>query len=311
MKRKIIIDCDPGHDDVMAILTAHYNKDYFEILGITTVAGNQTLEKVTDNILKVQDYCNMSYPVSMGYASPILLESEPQPLAHGESGLDGFTFPAVVSKPTNLHALDFFRECLQANDEVTIVALGPLTNVAMFVKTYPHLAKKIKEVVLMGGSIDSGNILPCSEFNIYHDPHAAYILYNSDVKIVMAPIEACYSGRIYLKELAKFKKAGKLYAMVDGLMTFYSHYAVERNWDSTSIFDLLPIVYLMHPQYFQTKEMYVNIEVDGKYTRGMTVCDKTGSKINKNTTTVMISVDRDKYINELFVAIDGLNNQLS
>ena len=310
MKRRIIIDCDPGHDDVLAILTAHHYCQQLEILGITTVAGNQTLQKVTDNILKVEDYCQLDYPVYMGYDSPIVLKSEPQPLAHGESGLDGFVFEKTNRKTESMHAIDFFKKCLIENDKVTIVALGPLTNVAMFVKTYPQLANKIDQVVLMGGSIDSGNILPCSEFNIYHDPHAAYILFNSGVKIVMAPIEACYSGKIYLKELMEFNKPGKLYKMLDGLMKFYSKYATDRNWDSTAIFDVLPVEYLIHPEFFDTKEMYVNIEIEGKYTRGMTVCDKTGRKINSITTTVMVAVNRDEFIKDVLAALSSLNEQL-
>lgn len=308
MKKKIIIDCDPGHDDVLAILIAHYNKEYFDILGITTVCGNQTIEKVTDNILKVEDYVGMDYPVSKGFASPLVVEAEPQPLAHGESGLDGFDFPKTSRKTTGKHAVEFIREQLENNDEISIVALGPLTNLAVVIKMYPELTKKIKEIVLMGGGINYGNILTCSEFNIYHDPHAANIVFNSDVKVVMAPLEACYSGSIYLKECQQFKDGGKVSQMVAGLMDFYSRYAIERNWDSTAIFDVLPVVYLMHPEYFETKEMNVDVELAGKHTRGMTVCDqRNGVNLNEKTTTVMISVDRDKLIDTLFKAVRGLD----
>ncbi len=304
MKRKVIFDCDPGHDDVFAILTAHAHPEYFDILGITTVAGNQTVEKVTNNILNVEEYVGLDYPVSVGYDAPLVKAPEPQPLAHGESGLDGFVFNPHHKQVTGMHAVDFIKKQLEENDLVTIIALAPLTNIAVVVKTYPELCKKIEAVVLMGGGIGRGNIQTMSEFNIYHDPEAANIVFNSDVKVVMAPLEACSAGDIYLKEFEAFNNEGHVQKMIYGLAQFYSQYAVQRNWEKTSIFDVLPVIYLMKPEIFETVEMNVDVELDGKHTRGMTVCDgRLGIELNEHTTTVMTSVDRDEFIRIFIEAI--------
>ena len=188
-KRKIIFDCDPGHDDIMAIMNALAHPEQLEILGYTTVCGNNYVDKVTRNLCQVLTALGKDGKVAVGYDAPLVLDPDPQPAAHGESGLDGPTLPEPTVQPINQHAVEFLHEMAVKHEKITIVALAPLTNIAVFLKTWPELKEKIECITLMGGSRSSGNILPRAEFNIYEDPHAAKLVFESGVPIVMSDIE--------------------------------------------------------------------------------------------------------------------------
>ena len=307
--RNIIIDCDPGHDDVIAFLVALANQEELNILGITTVAGNQTLAKVTNNILKVQDYLGVSIPVSMGYSTPLVKELDVQPQAHGATGMDGPQIPEPHSRPTGMHAIEFMKKTLmEAEDKVTMVCIGPLTNMGLFLKTYPELREKIDCIAIMGGGVNRGNTLIKAEFNIYHDPDAAKIVFDSGVKVVMAPLEVCYAASILLTETEKFAEGGKVSRFVYDLMKFYQGYAIRNGWDRTAIFDAVPVTWLVHPEFFTAEEYEVYIETDGRYCRGMTVVDTRGYKGEmKNPKTVLVDADREKFIEFLFKCINKLD----
>lgn len=308
--KKLIIDCDPGHDDVIASLVALAHPLDFEILGFTTVCGNNTLKKVTNNILKVQDYLGMHIPVSVGASTPLKRKPEPQQLAHGKSGMDGPNLKKATSTPTGLSAVEFIKKCLLENDLVTIVAIGPLTNIAQFLKKYPKLKNKIEEIVIMGGSVYSGNILAKSEFNIYHDPDAAKIVFNSKVPITLAPLEVCKAGAFKLKDIGSFKGKGKVSQLVYELLVFYSGYAIRHNLDRTPIFDMTTIIYLLNPEIFTYKMMNVDVELDGKYTRGMTVCLPVENKnYIDNPIKVLLDVKNQKFIKIFKDSIAVLDKQ--
>ena len=307
--RNIIIDCDPGHDDIIAILVALAHNDELNILGFTTVAGNQTLEKVTNNLLRVETYLGIDIPVYKGYNSPIVKELDVQPLAHGESGLDGPELPEAVNKAQDMHAIEFMKKTLlEAQDKVTFVCIGPLTNMGLFLKTYPDLKTKIDKIVIMGGGIYNGNILVKAEFNIYHDPEAAKIVFDSGVKVVMAGLEVCYSGSILLTETEKAKDGGKASKLFYDLMKFYQGYAIRNGWDRTAIFDATPIIYLLYPELFESQEKEVYIETVGEYCRGMTVVDTRNRKGEmKNPKTVLVSTDREKFVEVIFDSLNKLD----
>lgn len=307
--RNIIIDCDPGHDDIIAILMALAHKEELNILGITTVAGNQTLEKVTNNALKVLDFLGEKIPVSKGYDTPLVKPLDVQPQAHGATGMDGPSIPEAVSQPTGMHAIEFMKKTLmEAEEKVTMVCIGPLTNMGLFLKTYPELKEKIDCIAIMGGGIYNGNTLPKAEFNIYHDPDAAKIVFDSGVKIIMAGLEVCYSASILLTETEELAKGGKVSKFVYDLMKFYQGYAIRHGWDRTAIFDAVPVTYLVHPELFKSKEYEVNIETDGKYCRGMTVVDTRGyqGELN-NPKTVLYEADREGFIKQLFESLHKLD----
>lgn len=306
IKRKIIFDCDPGHDDIFAILFALAHPERFEILGFTTVAGNQTLEKVSNNLANVLDYLHISLPIYKGYDKPITKPLEVQPQAHGESGMDG---PVFIEKNHHFqmkHAIEFYKEMLEVHDKITIVAIGPLTNIALMIKTYPHLCHKIECISCMGGGIAEGNIQKRSEFNIYHDPEAAKIVFESGVPIVLSPLEVCIKGSITFKEMEAFHHNQSVSKLVYDLFSFYSKYSKEHNFSSSPIFDVCPIYYLYKPELFKGFNANVYIELNGNYTQGMTITEKC----EKSQTRVLYDVDRKTFIDDFTESIFELDRKV-
>ena len=312
--KNIIIDADPGHDDIIAFLVALANDEKLNILGYTTVCGNSNVEKCARNILKIQDYLGVKIPVAVGYPEPLCRPLDNAAKYHGETGLDGcLNYPEATSKPVQMHALDFLKEMiLGSKEKVTLVTMGPLTNVAMLLKTYPEVINNIDEIVAMGGSYNSGNQLAKAEFNIFADPEAAKIVCDSEVRIVLATIEACYSGGVLLTEQERFADGGKVSRLVYDILKFYSRYAIRNGWDRTAIFDMTTVVYLLAPEIFEYEDMKVDIELNGKYTRGMTVCDNRGPEYNKGTNNlkrVLLGCDREKLVDILFASIGKLDER--
>ncbi|MBR2726279.1 MAG: nucleoside hydrolase [Solobacterium sp.] len=304
-KRKIIIDCDPGHDDIMAILMALAHPEELELLGITTVAGNNHMRRVTENLLRTLTYLGRTdIPVSMGSDTALVLGPEPQD-AHGVTGLDGFDFPEPAFTPVKEHAVEFMKNCiLSSEDKVTIVALAPLTNVALLVLAYPEVKDRIEQIVLMGGSVYRGNMLARSEFNIYADPHAAEAVMRCGVPVVIAPLEVCDDCLISEDDIKRWEQIKKPAAQLcAGLMNFFAGYGRKRGWTEFTVFDLVTIMYLLYPDRFEGFRSSCHVVPDGKYTRGMTVIDEDG---NGHVYTLM-KADR-KYLNERFLeAIDRLD----
>ncbi len=312
--RTILMDGDPGHDDVIAFLLALGNPEDLNIAGFTIVAGNSSAENCTNNILKIMDYLGISIPVAKGYDSPLVKPLDTAAKFHGETGLDGaLSYPPAVSKADRRHAVSFLKDTLLSSEEkITLVTMGPLTNIAILLKTYPEVKDRIEEIVMMGGSFASGNALAKSEFNIYADPEAAKIVFDSGVHIVLATIEACYSGGILLSEQDSLKNGGNVSKLVYDILKFYSRYAINNGWDRTAIFDMTTVIYLIAPEIFEYRDMRVDIELDGVYTRGMTVCDDRGPtyiKDPENPKRVLLKADRDKLAEIFFASLKRLDEQ--
>jgi len=301
---KTIIDCDPGHDDIMALLTILAHEEAFNVLGICTVAGNNTLEKVTRNVLQVEEYLDLPIPVYRGMEKPLFLEAVPQPAGHGESGMDGPVLPQPLKKAEDLSAVEFYKQMLDKEDGVTIIALAPLTNLAVLLKKYPEVKDKIEQIVLMGGALNGGNINKCAEFNIWHDPHAAKIVFDSGIKIVMAPLEVCYAGGIMIEETKRFKNGRRVSKLVDDLFSFYLRYAIDRGWDKTAVFDLIPVLWLLKPEIFKYKEGKVDIVLEGEDTQGQTIL-----KEGPGDHIVLYDADREACMQIFFDAIDLLDER--
>lgn len=303
----IIIDCDPGHDDIVAILCAYYYKEYFNILGITTVAGNNTVDNVTNNVNRVFTHFNIDIDIAKGCSTSLQGLCQPQ-MAHGKYGMDGPDYLVQTRPILEINAIQAMKNWLDSsNNKVTLIALGPLTNIATFIKAYPDYRNKIEQIVLMGGSIYSGNILLRSEFNFYADSIAADIVFNSNIKIVMAPIEVCQSVGIDLNLLQEFKGSGKLYKFLDELFNFYTKYSYEHNLSYTTIFDLVPVIYLLKPQIFSYIENRVYIETSGKYCKGCSVVDFNQPNSNHK---ILIKGDKKEFSNIFFNTMNMLNKQL-
>ncbi len=310
-KRRVIIDCDPGHDDIMAILLCLAHPEAFDVLGYTTVCGNQLVHKVTDNLCKVLTAIDREGKVAQGYAAPLFYAPEPQPGAHGETGLDGPVLPSPTVKPLSMHAIEFMKEQVEQSDTpVTIIALAPLTNVAMFLMTYPHLKEKIECITLMGGGIYKGNIIEKAEFNIYEDPHAAKIVFESGVPIIMSGIEVCDDCSILHSEVDALKGQGPVRNLAHDILQFFSRYGRERGTDRSPLFDVAPVMHLLHPEYFTSKRYPVHIEVAGAYTRGMTVVDqRTYIDESAVNAQVLLTCDREKFITCFLEALAFLDKQ--
>lgn len=268
--RKVIVDCDPGHDDIVAILSLLAHPEEIDVLGFTTVCGNNLMPQVTDNLLRVLSYLNFDKKVACGYASPLVLDPEPQD-AHGKTGLDGPILPESKIKPIDMQAIEFIKEMALKHDKITIIALAPLTNIAMFIKTFPELKHKIECITIMGGSRSSGNILKRSEFNFYGDPHSADIVFKSGIPLIMSDIEICNECHTSHKIIDSLKGQGKVHDLYYEILNFFSGYNRNRNVDHSPIFDLVPVMHLLHPELFIIKKCQVDIEIAGKHTRGMSV----------------------------------------
>lgn len=275
-KRKVIIDCDPGHDDAVAIMLAARNPK-LELLGITTVNGNQTLEKVTRNALNVCQYLDIDVPVCKGLAGPIVRKAPPvEERVHGDSGLDGPVFEELKRKVDGRHAVDFIIETvLHSSEPVTLVPTGPLSNVAMAIKKEPKILDNIEEIVLMGGSYQHGNVTPAAEFNIYADAEAAHVVFSCNRPVVMMGLDVTRQALCYpeiVERMSAVKtKAGKLF--VDLMNFFCMTQKRTFGWAGGPLHDPTTIAYLIDPDCIETKEMYTEIDISGGQSHGRTNCD--------------------------------------
>ena len=309
----ILMDCDPGHDDIFALLTAIAHPEVFEILGFTTVAGNQTVEKVTDNLLRVLSYIDYDRPVSMGAKSSLNGRTFAQPQAHGESGMDGPLLPAASKTVTGLDAVIWMKNLLVSySRKITIVATGPLTNIARLLTDYPEVKEHIDSIAIMGGSLYNGNITSMAEFNIYVDPEAAEIVFNSGCKIIMSGLEVCQAAMIHHDEIKRFNNSGKVSKLVYELLEFYSLYAKKLNQPGSPLFDLCPIMHLILPDIFTSIVCQVNVETEGKLTRGKTVADlRSWADTTSPNAEVLIDVKRQDFINEFVSSMNLLDRKVS
>ena len=302
-KRNIIIDCDPGHDDVMAILLALANQDKLNILGVTTVAGNQTLEKVTYNLRRLYTYLGMSTPAASGAARPITRKLVLGDAVHGESGLDGFEFPVPTFELDSTNAVTFlYEKIMKAEGKVTLVPVGPLTNIGLLFATFPEVKEKIDEISIMGGSIYAGNHTPHAEFNIYVDPEAAKIVFDSGIPVVMSGLEVTHEAAINDDEINELRGMdGKVSKMCGDLLHFYTRYHHNEGYTSYPLHDVCSVMYLLNPEIFEYKDLQVEIDTTDGAHRGRTAADnREWMKYENPNTRVLLHIDRDKFIQILF-----------
>lgn len=270
---KVIIDCDPGHDDALAILLAGQHLD---ILGITTVAGNQTLEKVTANALKIVELMDRpDIPVFRGAGVPLLRKAIHAGHIHGETGLDGPDFPTPVKEVESRHAVDFIVKTLMSEDDVWLVPVGPLTNVALALRQRPEIVSRIAGISLMGGSLTSGNSTVCAEFNIWFDAEAARIVYDSGVPIKMCGLNLTQQANATDREIERIRNGrNRVGDIVSQLLEFYLD-AGERvtGIRKAALHDPCAVAALIQPDLLKFEAMHVSVETRGELTYGMTVCD--------------------------------------
>jgi len=271
--RKVILDCDPGHDDAMAILLA---AKHLDVLGITTVAGNQTLDKVTINALKVVELAGLTHiPVAKGMDRPLVRPPRHAPEIHGETGLDGPHLPEPTTPLDPRHAVDFLIDTAMSNDGITLVPTGPLTNVATALRRKPRIAKRLQEISLMGGSLTYGNSTPVAEFNIYTDPEAAHIVFSSGVTVKMCGLNITRQVGATEVERERIRSLGTAVAKVvaEWLDFFSGTLKQVFGLAGGSLHDPCAVAALIDPTLIEFEPMHVAIELKGEHTCGMTVCD--------------------------------------
>lgn len=306
--RNIIIDCDPGHDDAIAILMALGNKDKLNILGITTVGGNALLEDVTENALKILSVVGEDIPVAVGEREPLVREIHTGVDAHGKSGMDGPILPPSKYKAISTHAVEFMYETIKnSKEKVTLVAIGPLTNIALLIRSYPSIKDNIELISIMGGGINTGNRTASAEFNIYVDPEAARIVFKSGIDIVMAGLDVTNKAMIMDDEIEKLKNKGKVSDFVVELLRFYSEASKRHGFIGSSLHDPCAVAYLLRPDLFEGKNYHIDIETQGEITRGMTLADRRPISEKSENAFVLLDLNRKEFIDFVCESINKCN----
>jgi len=238
MKQRIIIDTDPGHDDAIAIMTLLAVPDEIEILGFVTVAGNQTLEKVTLNMLKIVELTGCGIPVAAGESGPLYRELEIGEEAHGETGMDGPHLPEPDIKPVSDNGVRFLKDrIMESSGDVTILALGPLTNIARLFMEYPEVKSHISKISIMGGGLSRGNETMAAEFNIYVDPEAADIVFRAGIPIIMSGLDVTDKAQIYPEEWDVLRCRGAASKLTAELLDFYNVYSRKFGYTGSALHD--------------------------------------------------------------------------
>lgn len=287
-KEKIIIDTDPGIDDAVALAIALFNETV-DVKLITTVAGNVSLEKVTANTLRLLTFWGKKVPVAKGAEKPFIQKFVDAAGIHGQSGMDGFDFPEPdMSLLVKEHAVNKMREVIMAEKTITLVAIGPLTNVALLFALYPEVKTHISRIVLMGGSLTRGNKGVMAEFNFATDPHAAKMVFDAGVPLVMAGLDVGWQSAILPEDTAKLLTMGKTGQMVHAL---FKKYRSGTFATGLRMYDACAVAYLLKPEIFKTADVFVDIELSGKLTSGCSVVDLKGYLKQTANATVCTEID--------------------
>lgn len=296
MKRPVIIDCDPGVDDAVAVFMA-LAAENLDVRAITAVAGNQTLEKTSINALKLVDYAGFDIPVAKGASKPLLRELVTAAHVHGETGLGGIALPEPKRSFSSKNACDtIYEEALRSGQKLLIVALGPLTNIAVTLLKYPDIKERVERIILMGGSCGCGNDTPAAEFNIYADPDAAKIVFESGLPITMVGLDVTHKALIYPEEnneIALFNNG--ITRIAEKLLDHMIRFCGKHGFPGAVMHDPLAVAYAIDPDVMKTEKYHVDIETKGMYTSGKTVVDiyhVTGKEPNID---VGMDIDRGRF----------------
>jgi pyrimidine-specific ribonucleoside hydrolase len=294
--RPIILDCDPGHDDALAILLALASQE-LEVLAITTVGGNAGLERTTRNALRVLTLLGRpDVPVAAGATRPLVREALVQPAFHGESGLDGADLPEPVVEARSETAVELTAALVRtAADPVTLVPTGPLTNLALFLRAFPGLHDRIGAISLMGGSLGEGNTTPSAEFNIWQDPEAASIVFGSGIPILMSGLDITHQALVLPPDVARLEglgtRTGRVFA---DLMRFFAiHHRDRYGWDGPPVHDAVAVIRLVAPWLVTSRPLYVDVETGTGLTSGRTVADPEGLMKRPPNADVGVGLDRE------------------
>ncbi|MDT0350444.1 uridine-preferring nucleoside hydrolase UriH [Pseudonocardia charpentierae] len=316
MPRKILLDCDPGHDDAVALLLAHGSPE-IELLAVTTVAGNQTLEKVTRNALAVARVGGITgVPFAAGCTRPLLRTARVASDIHGESGLDGPVLPdpdPALDVPLDpRHAVDVIVDTVMAHPPgtVTLVPTGPLTNVAVAARKEPRIVERVAEVVLMGGAYARGNRTAVSEFNIGCDPEAAQIVFREPWPVTMVGLDLTHQALATPEAVARIVELDTAPArfVADLLEFFAGTYRTLQGFAAPPVHDPCAVALVIDPEVLTTRRAPLDVELHGELTTGMTVADLRGPEPADCHTRVAVTLDHARFWNLVVDALDRLGD---
>lgn len=284
----VILDMDPGIDDAAAIVMA-LNHPEIDVKLITTVAGNVSVDKTTLNALKLVEFFKKDTPVAAGAKAPLKKEFVDAAYIHGESGMPGYEFPQVITKPLELGAVEAIVEVLNSADQpMTIVATGAYTNIANLLTEHPEIKNKIKQLLLMGGSISGGNVSSVAEFNVFTDPDAAKIVFESGLPITMIGLDVTLKALLTAETIEKMQEFGEPGKMLHDLTVAYN----DVHDGGKPMHDVNTIFYLVNPQAIKTEDYWIDVITDGPAI-GATIADTQSRFHEKGQTNVTVGVDID------------------
>jgi inosine-uridine nucleoside N-ribohydrolase len=305
----VLVDCDPGQDDAIALLLALASPEV-EVLGVTTVAGNQTIEKVTLNALRVLELAGRGdVAVAAGADQPLAGELVVAADAHGETGLDGPELPAPQGRPVEQHAVELLAERLLASARpVTLVPLGPLTNVAPLLAERPEAAERIERIVLMGGAIAEGNMTPSAEFNIWLDPEAAAHVFASGLDVTMVGLDVTNRAVLTPEHADRLRSQGPVGRAVAAMLDFYgSFYRAAYDHGGCPVHDALAMAHVIRPGLVETQQRHVEVDVSDGICRGRTVVDmRRRTVLPEPNARVAVDVDVPGFVSLLLERLPQL-----
>jgi inosine-uridine nucleoside N-ribohydrolase len=299
---EILLDCDPGHDDAIALLLALASPEV-ELAGVTTVAGNQTLDKTTANALRVLELVGVEIPVAAGADRPLVRELRVAANVHGETGLDGPDLPPAKGKPVEQHAVDFLAERVEGR---TLVATGPLTNVALLLARHPEA--RPDRLVLMGGAIAEGNVTPAAEFNIWADPEAAARVFESGLDVTMVGLDVTHKALMTRAHAEELRRTGRTGRTVAELFDFFSVFHREvYGLDGAPIHDAVAVAQVIRPELLELQRLHVAVDTESSLCRGRTVVDLWRRTGNEPNASVAVDIDAEAFLSLLVERLSRLS----
>ncbi|AIY06945.1 ribosylpyrimidine nucleosidase [Planococcus sp. PAMC 21323] len=317
-KLPLIIDTDPGIDDAMMLTLAFANEQAFDVRLVTTCSGNISQDKTNYNARSFLSYIGANVEIARGLEQPIFRELEVAEDIHGESGFGNVQFPAPTLPVSKRPAITAMLETIMAsNEKMTIVATGPLTNVAALLLAHPEVKPKIERISWMGGAAVGGNMSPSAEFNAYVDPHAVEIVFRSGVPVVMSGLDVTHKAFVTIDEAKSILAIGTEFAeKAYHLVTYYLEVMKrtpfhEENYDQVLHFhDVCAVMYLLRPELFEGQDCYVEVALEG-LTAGATVVDYTSRSGKKPNVHVLHTVNREEFVAEFVKAVEVISDRLN
>lgn len=300
-KIPIIIDCDPGVDDIAALLLARHI-GHFDVKAVTTVAGNVELKYTTQNALQLLSFMEWDIPVAAGASRPLVRELETAEDVHGKKGMCGLTLPETSKTTVSRPAWDVIYETARKNQgNLDIIAVGPLTNIAVALAKYPELAGWVRRIVIMGGAILAGNTTPAAEFNIYVDPEAARRVFTSGIPFYLCPLDVTHQGYITGHELDEIAGYGSKEArfFADIMRPYLAIAGLYSGGRGVALHDPLAMLFAADDSYFTFEECFIGVETRGSVTRGKTVTDCYSDRQLDNNGFLVQTVNRDAFIGHI------------